>query len=225
MPTDPTVSSKNANSPPLCLPTWWATARWRSATRNSPELLEEHRRLFAKSFPRFQRHGNQNHRRRFSGRIRQRVGSGAMRDRDPAGARQAQSRRRRRPADRTQDRHSYRRRGASGGDVYGDGVNIASRIEQLAGAGGICVSMDVERQIRNALEARFEKFGSADLKNITCRWICSDRAAVGIGHEGGTDGGEGREEIARRGFDRCSGSDRTAQRCVVVGGTLEAGSH
>lgn len=52
------------------------------------------------------------------------------------------------------------------GDVYGDGVNIASRIEQLAGAGGICVSMDVERQIRNALEARFEKFGSADLKNI-----------------------------------------------------------
>src|SRR5213592_2223585 len=52
------------------------------------------------------------------------------------------------------------------GDVYGDGVNIASRIEALAGAGGICVSMDVERQIRNALEARFEKFGSADLKNI-----------------------------------------------------------
>src|SRR3954465_9494353 len=54
-----------------------------------------------------------------------------------------------------------------GGDVYGDGVNIASRIEQLAGAGGICVSMDVERQIRNALEARFEKFGTADLKNIS----------------------------------------------------------
>ena len=53
-----------------------------------------------------------------------------------------------------------------GGDVYGDGVNIASRIEALAGAGGICVSMDVERQIRNALEARFEKFGSAELKNI-----------------------------------------------------------
>src|SRR5437868_4255669 len=52
------------------------------------------------------------------------------------------------------------------GDVYGDGVNIASRIEQLAGAGGICISMDVERQIRNALEAKFEKFGSAELKNI-----------------------------------------------------------
>jgi adenylate cyclase len=54
-----------------------------------------------------------------------------------------------------------------GGDMYGDGVNIASRIEPLAGAGGICVSMDVERQIRNALEARFEKLAPTELKNIS----------------------------------------------------------
>lgn len=54
-----------------------------------------------------------------------------------------------------------------GGDVYGDGVNIASRIEQLAGAGGICVSMDVERQIRNAVETRFEKLAPTELKNIS----------------------------------------------------------
>ena len=54
-----------------------------------------------------------------------------------------------------------------GGDVYGDGVNIASRIEPLAGAGGICVSMDVERQIRNALEARLEKLVPTELKNIS----------------------------------------------------------
>ena len=54
-----------------------------------------------------------------------------------------------------------------GGDVYGDGVNIASRIEPLAGAGGICVSMDVERQIRNSLEARFEKLAPTELKNIS----------------------------------------------------------
>src|ERR1043166_9495836 len=53
------------------------------------------------------------------------------------------------------------------GDVYGDGVNIASRIEQLAGAGGICVSMDVERRIRNALEARFEKLAPHELKHIS----------------------------------------------------------
>jgi adenylate cyclase len=75
------------------------------------------------------------------------------------------------------------------GDVYGDGVNIASRIEALAGAGGICVSMDVERQIRNALEARFEKFGTADLKNISLPmdlfrivlpWESGARAEAGV---------------------------------------------
>src|ERR671929_1863873 len=54
-----------------------------------------------------------------------------------------------------------------GGDVYGDGVNIASRIEPLAGANGICVSMDVERQIRNAIETRLEKLAPTDLKNIS----------------------------------------------------------
>jgi len=52
------------------------------------------------------------------------------------------------------------------GDVYGDGVNIASRIEPLAGPSGICISMDVERQIRRALEASLVKLPPAELKNI-----------------------------------------------------------
>jgi len=53
-----------------------------------------------------------------------------------------------------------------GGDVYGDGVNIASRIQPVAGIGGICISMDVERQIHNALEVTFEKLAPTELKNI-----------------------------------------------------------
>src|SRR5216117_4601380 len=52
------------------------------------------------------------------------------------------------------------------GDVYGDGVNIASRIQPVAGIGGICISVDVERQIHNALEARFEKLAPTELKNV-----------------------------------------------------------
>jgi adenylate cyclase len=52
------------------------------------------------------------------------------------------------------------------GDVYGDGVNIASRIQPVAGIGGICISVDVERQIHHALEARFEKLAPIELKNV-----------------------------------------------------------
>src|SRR3954465_781616 len=52
------------------------------------------------------------------------------------------------------------------GDVYGDGVNIASRIQPVAGIGGICISVDVERQIHHALDARFEKLAPIELKNI-----------------------------------------------------------
>ena len=52
------------------------------------------------------------------------------------------------------------------GDVYGDGVNIASRIQPVASIGGICISVDVERQIHHALDARFEKLAPVELKNV-----------------------------------------------------------
>ena len=93
------------------------------------------------------------------------------------------------------------------GDVYGDGVNIASRIEALAGAGGICVSMDVERQIRNALEARFEKFGTADLKNIS---LPMDLFRIVLPWENGREdcrGDADLKEIASLGSGRCSRND------------------
>lgn len=51
-------------------------------------------------------------------------------------------------------------------DVFGDGVNIAARIEPLAEAGGICVSEDVARQFRSNLDFHLKKLGAGELKNI-----------------------------------------------------------
>lgn len=51
-------------------------------------------------------------------------------------------------------------------DVFGDGVNIAARLEPLAEPGGICVSEDVYRQIRNKLDVPVTKLGRGELKHI-----------------------------------------------------------
>ncbi|HYO45592.1 MAG TPA: adenylate/guanylate cyclase domain-containing protein [Gemmatimonadota bacterium] len=52
------------------------------------------------------------------------------------------------------------------GDLYGDGVNVASRIHSKAGEGEIVVSSDVRRQLRQRPEFRFESLGSLDLKGL-----------------------------------------------------------
>ena len=51
-------------------------------------------------------------------------------------------------------------------DVFGDGVNIAARIEPLAEPDGICVTRAVWEQVRNKLDQRLVPFGAAELKHI-----------------------------------------------------------
>src|SRR5215468_4284855 len=53
-----------------------------------------------------------------------------------------------------------------GDDIYGDGVNIAARLEGLAEPGGVCVSDDAQRQIRGKVDTSLEDMGLQNLKNI-----------------------------------------------------------
>jgi adenylate cyclase len=55
---------------------------------------------------------------------------------------------------------------AEGGDIYGDGVNVAARLESLADPGGICISGTVWDHIRDKLSYSFEDMGEQSVKNI-----------------------------------------------------------
>ena len=52
------------------------------------------------------------------------------------------------------------------GDIFGDGVNIAVRLEGIAEPGGICISDDAHRQVRGKVESALEDMGTQTLKNI-----------------------------------------------------------
>ncbi|MFQ5755772.1 MAG: adenylate/guanylate cyclase domain-containing protein [Acidiferrobacterales bacterium] len=52
-------------------------------------------------------------------------------------------------------------------DIYGDGVNIAARLESLAEPGGICVSASVFEQVKGKLDVGFQDMGAQEVKNIT----------------------------------------------------------
>ena len=53
-----------------------------------------------------------------------------------------------------------------GTDIWGDGVNVAARLETLAEPGGICVSSRVQEDVHGGLEIAFEDIGEQQLKNI-----------------------------------------------------------
>jgi adenylate cyclase len=52
-------------------------------------------------------------------------------------------------------------------DIFGDGVNIAARLEGIATPGGVCISDDAQRQIRGKLDVAFDDMGPQALKNIS----------------------------------------------------------
>lgn len=54
-----------------------------------------------------------------------------------------------------------------GDDIFGDGVNVAARLEGLAEPGGICVRRAVRNQVRDKLDLAFEDMGEVKVKNIS----------------------------------------------------------
>ena len=51
-------------------------------------------------------------------------------------------------------------------DIFGDGVNIAARLEGIAEPGGVCISDDAQRQIRGKIDIVCDDMGPQPLKNI-----------------------------------------------------------
>jgi len=76
-----------------------------------------------------------------------------------------------------------------GDSIYGDGVNIAARMESLAQAGGICISGSAYEQIENKLPLRYDYLGEHEVKNIAkpvrvyCARIEADAAPSKLGVE------------------------------------------
>jgi adenylate cyclase len=69
-----------------------------------------------------------------------------------------------------------------GEDIYGDGVNVASRLEGLAAPGGVCISDVVHQMVRGRLDLAFEDLGEQQVKNIAqpvrvWRWVSGARAS------------------------------------------------
>jgi adenylate cyclase len=52
------------------------------------------------------------------------------------------------------------------GQIYGEGVNVAARLQSLAEPGGICISRTVYDQIGSELQLAFEDIGEQTVKNI-----------------------------------------------------------
>ncbi len=66
------------------------------------------------------------------------------------------------------------------GDIFGDGVNVAARIEQLSEVGGICVTQAVHEQVADRVDVAFEDLGEKALKNLS-RPVRVWRADLGPG--------------------------------------------
>ena len=110
----------------------------------------------------------QDDRRRHAGRVPERVRCGALRCRDPgAGCGAATPTFPRHAASSSASASISATSSSTEGDIYGDGVNVAARLEQIADAGGICVTQAVYDQVADRIGVDFEDLGKKSFKNMS----------------------------------------------------------
>ena len=97
--------------------------------------------------------------------------------------------------------------------IFGDGVNIAARLEGMAEAGGICISGSAFEQIENKLPLHYDYLGEHEVKNIT-RPVRVYRALMDNGVVEGEDTGSKAKGSGRRTLGRWP----WLPRCVVLAG-------
>jgi len=100
-----------------------------------------------------------------------------------------------------------------GDDIYGDGVNIAARLEALAVPGGIYVSRTVFEHVKNKVKVRFKDLGAQDVKNIP-----EPVRIYSILLDGGTP--ESVERATKRGFTRVRAIGFATVALMVIAGLL-----
>jgi adenylate cyclase len=97
-----------------------------------------------------------------------------------------------------------------GDDIYGDGVNVAARLEGLAEPGGICVSAMVHDNVRDKMDIAFDDMGDVEVKNIArpvhvWRWNAEGQAAASPASAGGPLPLPDKPSIAVLAFENMSG--------------------
>src|SRR5439155_24450906 len=96
-----------------------------------------------------------------------------------------------------------------GDDIYGDGVNIAARLEALAEPGGICVSRTVRDHIGDRLPYAFDDMGEQSVKNIAQPVHAFAISAAAV---------ESLPEVTASAQPRVSRRPRTTRLAVIAGG-------
>ena len=107
------------------------------------------------------------------------------------------------------------------GDIYGEGVNIAARLQSLAEPGGICISGTVFEQVRNKLSLGYDFLGPQSVKNIA-EPVPTYRVQLG-GDSATAKPGEASDEVAAEPKDkgrRIRSFRRHASRLAVILGAL-----